>query len=290
MLPEGASYETAVQIKSEIVAALSCHTSAVLLDPVYGLPPALNMAGHGGLLMALEKTGYSGDSTSRRLDFIDGWTVDKIKRLGASAVKLLVYYHPDTGALADELEATIRRVAQECQQYDLPLFVEPMSYSLEASVPKESAAFAATRPQVVRETARRLSGLGIDVLKLEFPIDAAFNADYAWWKAECEAISAVCQVPWVLLSAGVDFETFEQQTRIACEAGASGWLAGRAIWKEAVAMTPEQRRDFVAGPAVERTERLAEIAGRTARPWTDFYTTTPAPEGWFKTYDPISTA
>jgi tagatose 1,6-diphosphate aldolase len=165
-----------------------------------------------------------------------------------------------------------------------------MSYSLEASVPKESAAFAATRPQVVRETARRLSGLGIDVLKLEFPIDAAFNPDHAQWKAECEAISAVCQVPWVLLSAGVDFETFEQQTRVACEAGASGWLAGRAIWKESVAMTREQRRDFLAGPAIERAERLAEIASRTARSWTDFYTTAPVPEGWFKAYDSISGA
>jgi tagatose 1,6-diphosphate aldolase len=88
----------------------------------------------------------------------------------------------------------------------------------------------------------------------------------------------------------VDFETFEQQTRIACEAGASGWLAGRAIWKEAVAMTPGQRRDFLAGPAIGRTERLAEIARRTARPWTDFYATGPVPEGWFMAYDPIGRA
>lgn len=284
MLPEGTSYEAAVQIKREVVVALSYHSSAVLLDPVYGLPAALEMAGTSGLLMSLEKSGYSGDSTYRQLAFTDGWTVSKIKRMGASAVKLMVYYHPDTGALAEELEETIRRVAQECQRYDIPLFLEPMSYSLQAGVPKESAAFAETRPQVVRETARRLGGLGADVLKLEFPVDVAFNQDRSQWRAACAAISDVCPIPWVLLSAGVDFEVFEEQVRIACEEGASGFLAGRAIWKEAVVMSPEERQYFLATTAVDRLKRITESASRLARPWTDFYAPLAGNEAWFRSY------
>ncbi len=285
MLPEGTSYEAAVQIKREIVVALSFHTSAVLLDPIYGLPAAQDMAGASGLLMSLEKSGYSGDSTYRQLAFTEGWTVSKIKRMGASAVKLMVYYHPDTGALAEELEETIRRVAQECRRYDIALFLEPISYSLQAGVAKESAAFAATRPDVVRETARRLGGLGADVLKLEFPVDVAFNQDRSQWRAACAAISDVCAIPWVLLSAGVDFEVFEEQVRIACETGASGFLAGRAIWKEAVVMSPEERQRFLATTAVERLQRLTDIAACLARPWTDFYAPLAGSEAWFQSYE-----
>lgn len=288
MLPEGTPYETAVQIKTEVVSALSPHTSAVLLDPIYGLQPALHVAGSSGLLMALEKSGYSGDSTYRRLDFIDGWSVDKIKRMGASAVKLLVYYHPDSGALADELDDTMRAIAADCQRVDLPFFVEPLGYSLDAGTSKASAAFAATRPHVVRETARRLSRLGVDVLKLEFPIDAAFDTDQTAWQSACEAISEVCAIPWVLLSAGVDFETFEQQVKVACQAGASGFLAGRAIWKEAVAMDTPGRMAFLKGTAVERVARLTDIAGRSARPWTEFFAPPAGGEAWFTGYDSLT--
>ena len=284
MLPEGTSYETAVQIKREVVVSLAPHVSAVLLDAIYGLPAALDMAGSSGLLMALEKSGYSGEATYRRVEFIEGWTVARIKRMGASAVKLLVYYHPASGALAEEIEDTVRAVAADCERHDLPLFLEPIVYSLEADVPTKSAAFARTRPEVVRETARRLSKTGADVLKLEFPMDAAFDDDERAWQEACEAVSEACDVPWVLLSAGVDFQTFERQARVACQAGASGFLAGRAIWKEAVRMPPQRRAEFLAGEAQDRIYILRQIVSRYARPWDDFYTPVMAADDWFLTY------
>ncbi len=282
MLPEGTPYEQAAKIKQEIVYALSFYSSAVLLDPEYGLSAALSMAGSSGLLLAVEKSGYSGDSTARHTTFMDGWNASKIKQMGASAVKLLTYYHPDSGALAEETEALIKRVAEECHQHDLPLFLEPLSYSLDTSMTKEQ--FAAERPRVVRETARRLSQLGADVMKMEFPLDVEFAKDQKVWQTECEAISANCRVPWVLLSAGVDFETFAEQTRIACLAGASGFLAGRAIWKEAATMTPAARQEFLSATAVPRSMRLAEIATKSARPWTDFYEPIEASARWFVDY------
>ncbi|MFC1960291.1 tagatose 1,6-diphosphate aldolase [Chloroflexota bacterium] len=284
MLPSDTLYPDAVQVKVDVITGLAPHTSAVLLDPVYGLRPALAMTGHSGLLLSLEKTGYTGDPNERRLAFIDGWSVEKIKRLGASAVKLMVYYHPETGALAEELEATIHDVVVQCHQYDLPLFLEPMSYSIDPTFDKGTAEYAATRCAVVRETARRLSQTGADVLKLEFPLDAAFNTDLAAWRSACAAISEVCTIPWVLLSAGVDFVTFEQQTRIACEAGASGFLAGRAIWKECAGMSPADRAHFLATTAKDRTERLVAIAEQYAKPWTDFYTMPTGAETWFDDY------
>lgn len=284
MLPAGWTYDVAVQTKREVVGALSPLSTAVLLDAQYGLLPALHMSRHSGLLMALEESGYTGDSTYRRVAFDPDWTVSKIKQVGAAAVKLLVYYHPDAGELAEEIEGVARSVAEECHRHDLPLFLEPVSYSLDKSISKSSAEFAATRPEVVRKTAERLCQTGADVLKMEFPVDADFNQDEDEWRSACAAISAASSVPWVLLSAGVDFETFERQTRIACAAGSSGFLAGRAIWKECVAMSAEDRAQFLRATALERLQKLSDITAELARPWTDFYAPIGTAAEWYRSY------
>jgi tagatose-1,6-bisphosphate aldolase len=87
-----------------------------------------------------------------------------------------------------------------------------------------------------------------------------------------------------LLSAGVDFEQFEPQVVAACEGGASGFLAGRAIWKEGVALAPDERQAFIAGTATDRLKRLLDITQDKARCWTEFYTVSDASENWFESY------
>ena len=284
MLPPDTSYETAAQMKRDIVVALSFHASAVLLDNQYGLQSMVDMNGGSGVLMSYEESGYSGDSTYRGIKFEADWTVAKIKQIGASAVKVLAYYNPNNKALAAEIEVVLKQVAEDCHKHDLPLFLEPLSYSLDANVAKESAEFAKLRPDIVIETAERLSQTGADILKMESPIDPNFDSDQQRWKDTFAALSKVSTVPWVLLSAGVNFETFEIQTRLACEAGASGWLAGRAIWKEAVTMTNEQRATFLSSKATERMQRLNSIATQYARPWTDFYAPPAGSMTWFNSY------
>lgn len=284
MMPAGSSYLELAQVKNEIIGALSKDASAILTDPVYGLSAAMNMSPKAGLLLALEKSGYSGDSSYRRTELMPSWTPELIRIAGASAVKLMVYYHPESGALADELEAFIRDAVDECHLWDLPVFLEPMSYSLDPAVAKDSAAFAAERADVVIETARRLSRSGADVLKMEFPLDIQFNQDRAAWRAACTSLSEASDLPWVLLSAGVDFEQFEPQAQVACECGASGFLAGRAIWKEAATMSTSERAAFLDGTARSRLRQLLAIAAAEARPWTDFYSPPPASEIWYENY------
>lgn len=284
MLPDATPYEVAVQIKEEIIAAMALNATAVLTDPVYGLGPAMKMCGQSGLLMALEKSGYSGDSTYRRTEFLDTWTPEKIRKMGASAVKLMVYYNPQAQELADELDELVRKKVAEIHAQDIPVFLEPMSYSIDADVSKDSEAFAAQKPEIVVETARRLSQTGADVLKMEFPYDHNYQKDEAVWRTGCADLSENCATPWVLLSAGVNFETFERQTIVACEAGASGFLAGRAIWKEAVNMPENERATFLSGQATDRLKRLLEIAAEKSRPWSEFYSHPESKENWFETY------
>ena len=148
MLPDNTPYEEAVALKEEIVGELTKYATAVLLDPVYGLSPAMQMTGKSGLLLALEKSGYSGDDTAREPQFLDTWTPEKIRKMGASAVKLLVYYNPNTGELADRLDALIKQKVAEIHAQDLPVFLEPMSYSTDPDVKKDSAEYAAQKKQI----------------------------------------------------------------------------------------------------------------------------------------------
>ena len=285
MLPDGMPYAEAVTIKEEIVGTLTQYATAVLLDPVYGLGPAMKMTGKSGLLMALEKSGYSGDDTAREPEFTDTWTPEKIKKMGGNAIKLLVYYNPKTGELADQLDELIAEKVKEIHAQDMPVFLEPMSYSHHADISKDSEAFASMKKEIVVETARRLCKTGADVLKMEFPYDHRYS-DEKDWQAACEELSSASTVPWVLLSAGVNFETFAKQTAIACESGASGFLAGRAIWKEAATMTPEDRREFLDTTATDRIKRLLDIAAEKSRPWSEFYSVAGSSEDWFESYFP----
>ena len=208
------------EITTEVVTSLTSSVSGALLDFVYGHDAAMQVRG-AGLLMALEKTGYSGDSTRRHTELSPYWSTDKIKRFGASGVKLLVYYNPDIDDMADEIEQLTRDISEQCHRLDLPLFVEPITYSGDAQVEKSSAAFSEIRPELIRRTAERLSACGADVLKLEFPVDITFDDDTSSWTRDCEAVTRSSRCPWTLLSAGVDFEQYLSQYDVAARAGAS---------------------------------------------------------------------
>ena len=283
MLPEGTSYEKAVQIKKEVTSAIAPPASAMLLDPDYGPGPAMNLQRGVGLLMTLEAIGWLGTDTAREIYLNAEWPLGKIKRFGAAGAKLLVFYHPESVDLAAKTEQKVFEICEECHAYDLPIFVEPMSYSLDPSVSKNSAAFAAARPEIVIETARRFSQLGCDVLKMEFPMDADFDTDRAGWRDACRALSDAVDVPWVLLSAGVDFDTFDPQVQTACEQGASGFLAGRAIWKEVAALDDTERGQYIATNVMDRMNQLCAHA-ESARPWQDFYQPSVVDAEWHNTY------
>jgi sulfofructosephosphate aldolase len=81
----------------------------------------------------------------------------------------------------------------------------------------------------------------------------------------CERISSVVPVPWVVLSQGVTIEDFPTAVRTACHAGASGFLAGRAIWSD----TLTDPTPLLRARAVDRLKRLAELVDNSARPWQD---------------------
>lgn len=197
--------------------------------------------------------------------------------MGASAIKLLVYYHPDSEAAA-EIEDFTAMIAEDCRKHDLVLMLEPLSYSLDENKKLSSD----EKRYVVVETAKRLTPLNVDILKAEFPLDVN-DMDESKWLEACKEISSASATPWILLSAAVDYETFLQQVTVACNAGASGVAVGRAVWKEAVTMDGDERTKFLSTVAKQRLSRLTSLCYALARPYTDFYTAD-APFDWYKTY------
>jgi len=267
---EEVDYQEMVERKLELCAALAPYASAVLLDPNYGAAQCIvsgALPGNTGLLVSIEATGYQSDPQGRITTLLDGWSVEKIKRMGASAVKILVYYRPDLAEVANKQLKTIEKVAQECLKHDLPFLVEPITYAAKGE-DAESPEFAARKPGLVIETARQITSLPIDVLKAEFPANLKYETDKAKLLGLCQQLDEASRMPWVILSAGVDYEALREQVEIACQAGASGFLAGRAIWQEAIQLGDRKERvKFLSTTVADRSKELAEIAAKYAVPW-----------------------
>jgi tagatose 1,6-diphosphate aldolase len=272
-----------MSFKKDVVEGVSKAASAVLLDPEFGLAQCIysDSIPHGiGLLATLEETGYTGDADSRIATILPEWSVAKARRMGADAVKLLIYYHPDA-ASAGEIESLVKQISADSRKEDIPFFLETLSYSIDPSKPKLSPE---ERTRVVIETANRLSPLGIDILKAEFPLDVIAEKDESKWAKACAKLTKASEVPWILLSASVPFKVFAEQTTIACQEGASGVAVGRAVWQEGVPLKGESRREFLRSQAHERMEQITDICFRLARPWTEIFSF-PAPGvDWYKGY------
>jgi tagatose-1,6-bisphosphate aldolase len=284
--PQDVSAQTLTEIKLDIVRLLRDLPSAVLLDPLYSAAQAIAngaLTGNTGLLVALEDQGYLGNPYNRETASLNDWSVEKARRLGAAGVKVLLFYHPDSGS-TEKQEKYTQAIIADCQRYELPLFLEPISYPLIPEIKKNSLEFANERRWVVIESARRLGTLGADVLKLEFPVDTTHHPDPALWADACAELNDASPAPWVLLSAGEPFETFCHQLTIACQAGCAGFAVGRSVWNEAVTLPSEERTLFLSTTARERFKRLADIAQSSAHAWQDRYTLQMPDETWYRTY------
>jgi len=290
--PAAVSYQDMVDFKLDLCRAVTPFASAILLDPIYGAGQSIAagvLPGHIGLLVSMEKTGYAGESTARITELLPHWSVKKAKKMGASAIKLLIYFRPDLKGVAARQLDLVAKLAEECIEEDIPLLVEPVSYPVE-QVEVSSKRFADMKPGLVIETARQITALPVDVLKAEFPADIKFEQDEEKLIGFCRELNQASRLPWVLLSAGVDFVSFKREVEIACRAGASGFLAGRALWQEGVQIpSREERMDFFKSTAAPRLKKLAEIADNYGEPWyakmgAENGEFAPVAEDWYQSY------
>ncbi len=287
--PKEVTYAEMASAKAVITEVLSPYSTATLVDPVYGLPQAVKLVpGDVGILVAnedsYEPAGPGGKQ--RKARSIDGWSVSKTKRSGANAVKLLVYYNPEASAevLAHQ-QHFARTVGEECLKEDIPFLLELVTYPI-AESSADTPEFARKRPEHTLASAREFSKdtYHVDILKLEFPADLKYARQFCQGtfdgkdrpavydveqvQAFCRELNTASQRPWVILSGGVAIKEFLVTLELAVAAGASGFLCGRAIWKDVIPKYPnvDAMRAFLVDEGAYNFAR-ANAAAQRARPW-----------------------
>jgi tagatose 1,6-diphosphate aldolase len=270
------------QFKLQVMKHLLPSASAVLTDPAYGIGPGITegvINGQVGILAPLEITNYDVHPSRRMTQFIKDWSVAKIKRVGGTGVKLLLYYHPGD-SVASEKRNLVSQIVEQCGYHDIPLYLEPIAYSLDTQRPLDKLELR----QIVVESARTFSALGVDILKLEFPVNPLQETDEAAWLSACQEVDAACKVPWTILSAGTNYETFRRQAIIACQSGASGVIVGRSVWSEAVELQGDQRAHFLQTVARQRMEDLSHVCTTCATDWHSKISLPQSTPVWYETY------
>lgn len=276
-----APWEDVAGFKEMLIEELQRSSSAMLLDPHYAYPRGVTLLDPRiGLILTLEDSLFRETPDGRLSGEIDHWSVEKIKRCGGDAVKVLTWYRPDAGARNCRAQQDFTaRIGEACAKYDLPFVFELLVYPLaqDSEQTTDYIEMQSKQPQLVLDSVRAFADpkFGVDLFKLESPLPAAkvpgvggegWQETQQWF----DALHAAAGRPWVMLSAGAGMAEFERVLTHAYQAGASGYLAGRAIWLKAFEQFPdwEAIRAGLRGEAVTYMQRLNELTDRAAHPWT----------------------
>jgi tagatose 1,6-diphosphate aldolase len=274
------------QIKRIVTETIAQMASGILTDPLYGYPASIHVIPSDvGVLLANEKTGYvPTHQDERRSRLLDNWSVERTVQSGADAVKLLIYHHPEASTeTLDHQKEIVETVGAACVANDVPFILEAVTYAMKGR-DKKSAEFARRKPDLVVRTTETYSDprFNVDLLKLEFPASLEFTKEYqdtpygsgtivydrAAVEETCHRLDQAAQMPWVILSAGVDIDEFIEDLRLTNAAGGSGFLCGRAVWKRIIEHYPDEQgmHQHMDTDGRSNFRKLLEV-NSSARPW-----------------------
>ncbi|MCA1801404.1 MAG: tagatose-bisphosphate aldolase [Rhodothermaceae bacterium] len=232
--PADIADEGLIKVKRIVTSHLSPMASAILTDPLFGYASTYpHIPGSIGVMLSIEVTGYNiVNGNERHSRLIPAWGVEKTALAGGDAVKLLIWYWAE-------------RVIDAAQVFSDPEF-------------------------------------RVDMLKLEFPGELSFVKEYQDRsfsagevvynlddiKEYCRRTNDASAVPWVILSAGVEPEEFIENIKISNAAGASGFLCGRAVWKNIIDYYPDETsmEAFISDVATGYFQEILD-ANTAALPW-----------------------
>lgn len=270
-----APWEEVARFKRLLVEKLQAHSTAMLLDPHYAVPNAIDcLSPQNGLIVTLEDSVFNETDNGRLSSNIDDWSVAKIKRMGGDAVKVLAWYRPDADPkICQAQKDYVRQIGAQCAEHDIPFLFELLVYPLrrdanhttgyvEMKAKKSDHVLAS-----VDEFAR--PEYGVDVFKLESPVNAADADGSAQVQLLFDEMGRLAGRPWVMLSAGAGKDEFKNVLVHAFKAGASGFLAGRAIWLDAFNNYPDWNRieAELSGASVDYMKEISLLADELAQDW-----------------------
>ena len=270
------------EFKTAVSKVLTPYSTAILLDPEFGLEAAKQRAKGVGLLLAYESSGYDNTAPGRMPILMQNWTVASLKEAGANAIKILFYYNPfENKAVNDAKKAWVERIGVECAFHDIPYFLEFVGYDTAGGEGKDLA-FAKQKPEIVKRSMEEFSQdkYHVDILKVEIPINMQFIGT-AYTKKEAIEHFKNCanatHKPFIYLSAGVSDEEFRNSLELACESGVkfAGVLCGRATWKEGIPVYAKSGakalESWLSDRGVQNIQALNAILEKGASAWWDKY-------------------
>jgi sulfofructosephosphate aldolase len=252
-----ATDERIVQFKLAVTRELSPHASALLVDSEYGwfdrIVSERLVAPSCGLIMAVDALDQQPGEIVEDTSLDETVDVAGAAEAGVVAIKLLVIWRDDAER-ARRVEMS-NAFAELARTHGLLSVLEP--------VVRGSDGF--DREGAIVEAAAELSVTGCDLYKCQVPLAGKGDPDeITRWAREIDA-ATVC--PWVVLSQGVDPADFPAAVEAACKGGASGMLAGRAVWTATLGADDPMR--LLREQSVPRLEQLAAIVDEHARPWRE---------------------
>ncbi|KHK96336.1 tagatose-bisphosphate aldolase [Microbacterium mangrovi] len=243
----GISSAQLAEIKADLVHYLANHAPAILLDPEVALPAIVDdatLARDTALVVGLDASGADVEDGLKYTAFVPGVSARQVRDVGGDVAKMLYYTRPDRQQDDARLLRDLYRAIEDCEREGVLLIVELLTYRLEGETDEE---YRAKFTDLVADGARLAAGHGAKVLKLQYPGSAE----------GCRAVTeAAAGVPWAVLSAGVDHETFVEQVRTAMAGGAAGAMAGRSLWKDALSFDPTDREELLTARALPRLHEL----------------------------------
>ena len=250
-LKRGAPVEnqTLMDFKVLVAQVLSPAATGLLVDQEFGLRQIVDakaLTPNCGLIAAADL--LIGPAGGAATDTAIDPEVDaaEMKRLGAVALKLLILWRSDEDpTLRAEMA---RKFISLCQGHGLISLVEII-----VKPPTNGEGF--DREIDIVRAATEASSWGCDVYKAEVPFGGKAS-DEEMTRVYGQMNTAIKGV-WVVLSNGVATADFERSVQLACKAGASGFLAGRAIWADVVG--DENERESLEKISKPRLERLAYV-------------------------------
>lgn len=248
------------QFKVDVARELSPFASALLVDQEFGIDAIIDqkvLAPTCGLIAAADL--LVGPAGGAATDTAVDPDVDpmRMRDIGSVGLKFLVLWRNDESPesrlkLVDEFN-------QLCTKSGLPSIIEVIVK------PPTDSSRSFDREEELIIAAKEASTWNADLYKAEVPFHG--EGDLLAITRNSQRITEAVGTPWVVLSNGVKAPFFADAVKACAQGGASGFLAGRAVWADIVgsADIPAALREV----SIPRLEKLAEIVDQYARPWSD---------------------
>lgn len=258
----GAGDATLVDFKRAVARELTPLASAFLVDRDLGLRDIVDdglVAPGCAVIAAADALVQEPGQIVEDTDLDDVVAAPEFSLQGIDAIKLLVIWRRD--ARREQRVDLARRFVELARSRGVLSVLEPVV----RATPDELDEGTWDDEAAIREAARELSATRPDLYKVQVPLGGRASHDEL--VAECRLLDDAIATPWVVLSQGVALDAFPAAVRAACEAGASGFLAGRALWSDVVGASdvPHALREV----SVPRLAALGDVVDAYGRPWRE---------------------